>query len=201
MPLSLPSLPFAKNALEPYISEETLTYHHGKHHASYVNNYNDLIKGTEYEEMPLLEVIRTVSGPVFNNGAQAFNHDFYWKCLTPEKTTPSADLLQAINDTFGSLDTFQEMFSDSAVSLFGSGWVWLIIDTDGKLAIENGSNADTPIRTEGKHPLLTCDVWEHAYYIDCRNARPEYVENFWNLVNWHFVSENYKQKCHVSKAC
>lgn len=201
MQLSLPTLPFAKNALEPYISEETLEYHHGKHHAAYVNKYNDLIRGTDYEEMPLLEVIRTASGPVFNNGAQAFNHDFYWKCLSPEKTDPSVELTQAINEAFGSVETFKEEFSQSAVSLFGSGWTWLIIDTDGKLAIENGSNAETPVKTEGKHPLLTCDVWEHAYYIDCRNARPKYVENFWNLVNWHFVSENYKQKCMVSKEC
>lgn len=201
MQLSLPNLPFAKNALEPYISEETLEYHHGKHHATYVNKYNELIKGSAYEGKPLLEVIRTASGPIFNNGAQAFNHDFYWKCLTPEKTGPSEELSQAINETFGSVEAFKEMFSQSAVSLFGSGWTWLIIDTDGKLAIDNGSNAQTPVQTEGKHPLLTCDVWEHAYYIDCRNARPKYVENFWKLVNWHFVSENYKQKCHVSKSC
>lgn len=201
MPLSLPSLPYSKDALEPYISEETLEYHHGKHHAAYVNKYNDLIKGTEYEGSPLLEVIRTADGALFNNGAQAFNHDFYWKCLTPEKTEPSEELLQAINEAFGSIEAFKEAFSNSAVSLFGSGWIWFIIDTNGKLSIENGANADTPIRTEGKHPLLTCDVWEHAYYIDCRNARPKYVENFWNLVNWRFVSENYKQKCNVSKAC
>jgi Fe-Mn family superoxide dismutase len=201
MQLSLPTLPFAKNALEPHISEETLEYHHGKHHAAYVNKYNDLIKGTEYEEMPLLEVIRTATGPIFNNGAQAFNHDFYWKCLSPEKTAPSQELSEAINEAFGSFEAFMEKFSQSAVTLFGSGWTWLIIDTDGKLAIENGSNAETPVRMEGKHPLLTCDVWEHAYYIDTRNARPEYVKNFWNVVNWHFVSENYKQKCMVSKAC
>jgi Fe-Mn family superoxide dismutase len=201
MQLSLPTLPFAKNALEPYISEETLEYHHGKHHAAYVNKYNDLVKGTEYEELPLLEVIRKASGPVFNNGAQAFNHDFYWKCLSPEKTEPSKELSEAITEAFGSMDKFKEAFTQSAVTLFGSGWTWLIIGTDGKLAIENGSNAGTPVQHEGKHPLLTCDVWEHAYYIDTRNARPKYVENFWNIVNWHFVSENYKQKCMVSASC
>lgn len=201
MPLRLPSLPYSKDALEPYISKETLEYHHGKHHAAYVNKYNELIKGTQYEGSSLLEVIRTAKGALFNNGAQAFNHDFYWKCLTPEKTEPSKELLVAINEGFGSIDAFKEAFSNSAVSLFGSGWTWLIIDTSGKLSIENTSNAQTPISSEGKHPLLTCDVWEHAYYIDCRNARPKYVENFWNLVNWHFVSENYKQKCNVSKVC
>jgi Fe-Mn family superoxide dismutase len=201
MHLSLPTLPFEKNALEPYISAETIEYHHGKHHAAYVNKYNELIKGTDYDGMPLLEVIRKASGPVFNNGAQAFNHDFYWKCLSPEKTEPFEELKQAIDEAFGSMEQFKEAFTQSAVTLFGSGWTWLIIDTDGKLAIENGSNAETPVRTEGKHPLLTCDVWEHAYYIDTRNARPEYVKNFWNLVNWHFVSENYKQKCMVSKSC
>lgn len=201
MPLRLPSLPYSKDALEPYISKETLEYHHGKHHAAYVNKYNELIKGTQYEGSSLLEVIRTAKGALFNNGAQAFNHDFYWKCLTPEKTEPSKELLVAINEGFGSIDAFKEAFSNSAVSLFGSGWTWLIIDTNGKLSIENTSNAQTPISSEGKHPLLTCDVWEHAYYIDCRNARPKYVENFWNLVNWHFVSENYKQKCNVSKVC
>jgi len=201
MQLSLPTLPFAINALEPYISVETLEYHHGKHHAAYVNKYNDLIKGSEFEGKPLLEVLRTAKGALFNNGAQAFNHDFYWKCLTPEQTAPSADLAKALADTFGSVEAFQEAFTASAVSLFGSGWTWLIIDTDGTLSIENGPNADTPVQTEGKHPLLTCDVWEHAYYIDCRNARPKYVENFWHLINWDFVSENYKQKCAVSKNC
>jgi Fe-Mn family superoxide dismutase len=201
MHLSLPSLPFEKNALEPYISEETLEYHHGKHHAAYVNKYNDLITGSEYEGKPLLEVLRSAQGPLFNNGAQAFNHDFYWKCLTPDETAPSGDLAAALADAFGSVEAFKEAFTASATSLFGSGWTWLIIDTDGKLAIENGSNAQTPIQTEGKHPLLTCDVWEHAYYIDCRNARPKYLENFWHLINWDFVSENYKQKCTVSQQC
>ena len=201
MQLSLPTLPYAKNALEPHISEETLEYHHGKHHAAYVNKYNDLVKGSEFDGVPLLEVLRNAKGPLFNNGAQAFNHDFYWKCLTPDETAPSEALLAAITETFGSFAAFQEQFSASAVTLFGSGWTWLIIGTDGKLAIENTSNADTPVQTEGKHPLLTCDVWEHAYYIDRRNARPQYVENFWHLVNWDFVSENYKLKCAVSKQC
>jgi Fe-Mn family superoxide dismutase len=201
MHLSLPSLPFEKNALEPYISEETLEYHHGKHHAAYVNKYNDLISGSEYEGKPLLEVLRSAEGPLFNNGAQAFNHDFYWKCLTPDDTAPSEALATALADVFGSVEAFKEAFTAAATTLFGSGWIWLIIDAEGKLAIENGSNAQTPVQTEGKHPLLTCDVWEHAYYIDCRNARPKYVENFWHLINWDFVSENYKQKCTVSKQC
>ena len=199
MQLSLPTLPYAKNALQPYISEETLEYHHGKHHAAYVNKYNDLVKGSEFDGMPLLEVLRKAkNGPLFNNGAQAFNHDFYWKCLAPGESAPSEALLEAVTDAFGSFAAFKEQFTAAATTLFGSGWTWLIIGTDGKLAIENTSNAGTPVQTEGKHPLLTCDVWEHAYYIDRRNARAEYVENFWHL---DFVSENYKQKCTVSKAC
>ncbi|WP_345984689.1 superoxide dismutase [Sulfurimonas sp. HSL-1656] len=201
MHLNLPSLPFEEHALEPYISAETLAYHHGKHHAAYVKKYNELITGSTFEGKPLLEVLRTAEGALFNNGAQAFNHDFYWKCLTPDDTAPSEALAAAVAEAFGSVEGFKEAFAAAATSLFGSGWTWLIINEKGALEIENGSNAYTPVQTEGKHPLLTCDVWEHAYYIDCRNARPTYVENFWHLINWDFVSENYKQKCRVSHHC
>lgn len=200
MHIVLPNLPFEKNALEPYISAETLEYHHGKHHAGYVKKYNALVAGTKYETMPLLDVIKSTTGPIFNNGAQAFNHDFYWKCLTPKKTKPSWKLERALTESFGGVAEFVKIFTDSAINLFGSGWTWLVIDEEGKLNVENGFNAQTPIQF-GRHPLLVCDVWEHAYYIDTRNERAKYVENFWHVVNWEFVSENYEQKCMVGKKC
>jgi Fe-Mn family superoxide dismutase len=184
----LPELPFAQTALEPHISAETLQFHHGKHHAKYVANLNELIVGTEFEDQPLEEIIRQATGKVFNNAAQAWNHTFYWQCLSPKGGgAPQGDLAQAIEQQFESLDQFKQQFADAATSLFGSGWTWLVKGADGKLGIEQGANADTPLRTGGA-PLLTCDVWEHAYYIDYRNARPKYLEAFWKIVNWDFAA-------------
>lgn len=186
----LPSLPFSDDALEPIISKETLDYHHGKHHQAYVTNLNKLIVGTEFEDMPLEDIILKSSGGIFNNAAQVFNHTFYWNCLSPKGGgEPAGALASAIEEAFGSFSAFKEKFSATAVGTFGSGWAWLVKDKDGKLEIVSTSNAATPL-TEGKTPLLTCDVWEHAYYIDYRNARPAYVDKFWELVNWDFVAGN-----------
>ena len=187
----LPELPYAKDALAPGISAETLEYHYGKHHKTYVDNINKLIAGTEHENMPLEEIVKKASGGVFNNAAQVWNHTFYWNCLSPGGGgEPSGPLADAIAKAFGSFAEFKDKFSNAAVTQFGSGWAWLVKNPDGSLAIEATSNAGTPL-TEGKKPLLTCDVWEHAYYIDYRNARPKYVEAFWSLVNWKFVEKNY----------
>ncbi|HGG60926.1 MAG TPA: superoxide dismutase [Fe] [Gammaproteobacteria bacterium] len=189
---TLPDLPFAKDALEPHISAETLEYHHGKHHQAYVTNLNNLIKGTEFEDKSLEDIITSAEGGIFNNAAQVWNHTFYWNCLSPNGGgEPSGALAEAINAAFGSFDEFKEKFSASAVGNFGSGWTWLVKNDDGSVELMNTSNAGSPLTTEGKKPLLTCDVWEHAYYIDYRNMRPKYVESFWNLVNWDFVSSNY----------
>ena len=186
----LPPLPFKDDALEPVISKETLEYHHGKHHQAYVNNLNKLIEGTDFEAMTLEEIIKKSSGGVFNNAAQVFNHTFYWHCLAPEAGgEPTGKLAEAIDQAFGSFESFKEKFSATAATTFGSGWAWLVKNDDGKLEIVSTSNAGTPL-TEGKKPLLTCDVWEHAYYIDYRNARPSYIEKFWELVNWDFVASN-----------
>lgn len=185
----LMTLPFAPTALEPYISAETLSYHHGKHHAAYVNKLNALIQGTEYSDMPLEQVIKHAEGPIFNNAAQVYNHDFYWKGLSAGATVPSAELSGLIVRDFGSMEMFQEAFLAAATGLFGSGWTWLVITKEGKLAIRTTSNADTPLRGN-ETPLLTCDVWEHAYYIDYRNARPDYLAKWWSLINWNFVSMN-----------
>ena len=186
----LPPLPFAKDALEPVISAETLAYHYGKHHQAYVNNLNKLIVGTEFEDMPLEDIIRKSSGGIFNNAAQVFNHTFYWHCLAPEAGgEPTGKLAEAIDQAFGSFESFKEKFSATAATTFGSGWAWLVKNDEGKLEIISTSNAGTPL-TEGKKPLLTCDVWEHAYNIDYRNARPSYIEKFWELVNWDFVASN-----------
>jgi len=186
----LPPLPFAKDALEPVISAETIDYHYGKHHQAYVNNLNKLILGTEFEDMPLEDIIKKSSGGIFNNAAQVFNHTFYWHCLAPDAGgTPQGELAGAIDQAFGSFEAFKEKFSATAATTFGSGWAWLVKDSDGKLEIISTSNAGTPL-TEDKKPLLTCDVWEHAYYIDYRNARPSYIDKFWELVNWDFVSAN-----------
>jgi len=190
MSFELPALPYEKNALEPYISAETLEYHYGKHHQAYVTNLNNLIKDTEFEGKSLEEIIKTSSAGVFNNAAQVWNHTFYWHCLAPKAGgEPTGAVAQAINDNFGSFTAFKEQFSDMAVKNFGSGWTWLVEKADGKLTIVNTSNAATPLTTTDK-PLLTVDVWEHAYYIDYRNARPKYLENFWALVNWDFVAKN-----------
>jgi Fe-Mn family superoxide dismutase len=188
----LPELPFAKDALAPAMSAETLEYHYGKHHKTYVDNLNKLIPGTEYANMPLEDIIKKApTGGIYNNAAQIWNHTFFWNCLKKGGGTPSGDLAAAINKTFGSFDQFKEKFSNSAVTLFGSGWAWLVKNADGSLAIEQASNAGNPLK-DGKKPLLTCDVWEHAYYIDYRNARAKYVEAFWTIVNWQFAAGNFK---------
>jgi superoxide dismutase, Fe-Mn family len=188
MAIELPPLPYEKNALEPHISAETLEYHYGKHHQAYVTNLNKLIEGTEFANAPLEEIIKKSSGGVFNNAAQIWNHTFYWNSMSPKGGgAPSGKLADAINKAFGSFDKFKEEFSKSAAGNFGSGWTWLVKKTDGSVDIVNTSNAATPLTTADK-ALLTCDVWEHAYYIDFRNARPKYLEAFWNLVNWDFAT-------------
>ncbi len=185
----LPPLPYPMDALEPYISKETLEYHYGKHHKAYVDNLNNLIPGTEFENLSLEEIVLKASGPIFNNAAQVWNHTFYWNCMAPNGGgEPEGKLADAIRRDFGSFEAFKEAFSKAAVTLFGSGWAWLVKSGD-KLEIVQTGNAGNPM-TSGKKPLLTCDVWEHAYYIDYRNARAKYVENFWNLVNWDFVEQN-----------
>ena len=191
MTFTLPPLPYAKNALAPYISEETLEYHYGKHHNAYVTNLNKLVANTEYENLSLEEIIKTSSaGAIFNNAAQVWNHTFYWHCLSPKGgDEPSGKLADLIVKSFGSFEAFQEKFTQTAIATFGSGWAWLVQDKEGILQIVNTSNANTPL-TENQHALLTCDVWEHAYYIDYRNARPDYVKAFWSLVNWEFVTNN-----------
>lgn len=187
----LPELPYAMDALEPHISRETLEYHYGKHHKTYVDNLNKLIPGTEFEKLSLEEIIKKSSGGVFNNAAQIWNHTFYWNCLSPKGGEPSGALADAIKKSFGSIDEFKQKFSQTAITTFGSGWGWLVKNSSGDLEIVSTSNAGCPL-TDGKMPLLTCDVWEHAYYIDYRNARPKYVETFWKIVNWDFVANNYK---------
>ncbi|MCE9884337.1 superoxide dismutase [Fe] [Obesumbacterium proteus] len=190
MSFELPALPYEKNALEPHISAETLEYHYGKHHNTYVVNLNNLVKGTEFEGKSLEEIIKTSTGGIFNNAAQVWNHTFYWHCLSPKGgNAPTGAVAEAINKAFGSFDAFKEELTKSAIGNFGSGWTWLVKKADGSLAIVNTSNAATPL-TNGDKPLLTVDVWEHAYYIDYRNARPKYLENFWALVNWEFVAKN-----------
>ncbi|MDI9460486.1 MAG: superoxide dismutase [Saccharofermentanales bacterium] len=187
----LPKLPFSENALEPVISKETIEYHYGKHHQTYVTNLNNLIVGTEFEDMDLEDIIKKSGGGIFNNAAQVYNHTFYWNCLSPAGGgKPTGKLAEAIDKTFGSFDEFKKLFSAKAIGTFGSGWAWLVKNQDGGLEIVSTGNAETPI-TKGQTPLLTCDVWEHAYYIDYRNARAKYVEKFWDLVNWDFVAGNY----------
>ena len=191
MSYKLMKLPYAETALEPHISAETVQYHYGKHHKGYVDKLNGLVAGTPYEDAPLLRIIEQAEGAVFNNAAQVLNHDFYWLGLSPEATKPSVELSDMIDRDFGSMDAFKEKFLAAAAGLFGSGWTWLVLTGDNKLEILQTSNADTPLRQHrGKTPLLVCDVWEHAYYIDRRNARPEYLEQWWKLVNWHFASDN-----------
>jgi Fe-Mn family superoxide dismutase len=189
MAIELPPLPYARDALAPHISAETLDYHYGKHHQAYVTNLNNLIKGTENENLDLVSIIKKSSGGVFNNAAQIWNHTFYWNSLSPKGGgEPTGKLADLISKSFGSFAQFKEEFSKTAVGTFGSGWGWLVQRADGSLGLVSTSNAATPI-TGPDRPLLTCDVWEHAYYIDYRNARPKYVEAFWNLVNWDFATE------------
>ncbi|MGD7035423.1 superoxide dismutase [Fe] [Methylotuvimicrobium buryatense] len=191
MAYELPALPYAKDALAPHISEETLEFHYGKHHQTYVTNLNNLVPGTEFDGLPLEEIVVKSSGGIFNNAAQIWNHTFYWNSLSPNGGgEPTGDLANAINRTFGSFDEFKAAFTKCAVTTFGSGWAWLVKNKDGSLALVSTSNAGCPL-TEGQTPLLTCDVWEHAYYIDYRNARPAYLEAFWALVNWDFALANY----------
>ena len=187
----LPKLPVNEDALEPVISKETIEFHYGKHHQAYVDNLNKLIAGTEFEDMELEEIIMKSGGGIFNNAAQVFNHTFYWNCLAPNGGgKPEGKLAEAIDEAFGSFEKFKELFSAKAVGTFGSGWAWLVKNQDGALEIVSTGNADNPL-TKGQTPLLTCDVWEHAYYIDYRNARAKYVEAFWNLLNWDFVAGNF----------
>ncbi|WP_295801850.1 Fe-Mn family superoxide dismutase [uncultured Microbulbifer sp.] len=188
----LPELPYAMDALQPHISQETLEYHYGKHHKTYVDKLNGLLEGTPDADKSLEDVIKSSSGGVFNNAAQIWNHTFYWNCLSPNGGgAATGAVADAINAAFGSFDKFKEEFTNSAVNNFGSGWTWLVKKADGTVAIVNTSNAETPLTDSSVTPLMTCDVWEHAYYIDYRNARPKYMEAFWALVNWDFVNQNF----------
>lgn len=192
MAFELPALPYEKNALAPYISAETLDYHYGKHHATYVTKLNGLIEGTELENKSLEEIVKSSDGGVFNNAAQIWNHTFYWHSLSPNGGgDPSGALADAITAKWGSFADFKAAFNDKAVNNFGSSWTWLVKTADGGLDIVNTSNAATPLTEEGVTPLMTVDLWEHAYYIDYRNLRPKYLEGFWALVNWSFAAENF----------
>ena len=188
---TLPVLPYAIDALQPHMSKETLEFHHGKHHQTYVTNLNNLVKGTEFEQASLVDIVKRSSGPVFNNAAQIWNHTFFWNCLTPTTSGhPSGALAAAIDAKWGSLAAFQEAFTKSALGNFGSGWTWLVKKADGSVDIANTSNAATPL-SGADVPLLTCDVWEHAYYIDHRNRRPDFLAAYWKLTNWTFAEHNY----------
>lgn len=188
---TLPQLPYALDALQPHISKETLEFHYGKHHQTYVTNLNNQIKGTEFENATLEEIVKKSSGGIFNNAAQVWNHTFYWNCLSPQGGgEPTGALKDAIIKKFGSFEEFKTKFTATCVGTFGSGWGWLVKTPEGELELVSTSNAATPLTSENK-ALLTCDVWEHAYYIDYRNSRPNYMTAFWNLVNWDFVSQNF----------
>lgn len=188
----LPALPYEKDALEPVISKETIDYHYGKHHQTYVTNLNNLVPGTEFENASLEEIVKKSSGGVFNNAAQVWNHTFYWNCLSPNGGgEPSGALADAIDKAFGSFDEFKAAFNKSAATNFGSGWTWLVKNSDGSVELLNTSNAGSALTEVDKTPLLTIDVWEHAYYIDYRNARPKYLDEIWKIVNWEFVASNY----------
>ena len=192
MAFELPALPYAKDALQPHISEETLEYHYGKHHNTYVVKLNGLIEGTDLENKTLEEIVKTSEGGIFNNAAQIWNHTFYWNSLSPNGGgEPEGALGEAINASFGSFEEFIAKFNDMAVNNFGSSWTWLVKNADGSLAIVNTSNAATPLTDEGVTPLMTVDLWEHAYYIDYRNLRPNYLKGFWALVNWDFAAANF----------
>jgi Fe-Mn family superoxide dismutase len=187
----LPALPYARDALAPVISEETLDYHYGKHHQTYVTNLNNLVAGTEHENSSLEDIIKSADGGIFNNAAQVWNHTFYWNCLSPNGGgEPGGALADAIASKFGSFDAFVEKFNTSAATNFGSGWTWLVKTADGGVDIVNTSNAGNPM-TDGLTPLLTIDVWEHAYYVDYRNARPQYLGEIWKIINWDFVAANF----------
>ena len=188
MAFSLPPLPYEMNALEPHISSETLEFHYGKHHQTYVNNLNGLVEGTDNASKSLEEIIMSSDGGLFNNAAQVWNHTFYWNCMGPNGGgNPTGSAEDAINQAFGSFDNFKDQFSKSAATNFGSGWTWLVKNSSGGVEIQNTSNAGCPM-TSGNKAVLTIDVWEHAYYVDKRNARPAYIESWWNLVNWDYVN-------------
>ncbi|MGB3727039.1 MAG: Fe-Mn family superoxide dismutase [Glaciecola sp.] len=192
MAFELPALPYEKTALEPHISAETLDFHHGKHHATYVTKLNGLIEGTDLASKSLEEIVKSSDGGVFNNAAQIWNHTFYWNSLAPNAGgEPTGPLADAINAKWGSFADFKAAFNDKAVNNFGSSWTWLVKTADGSLDIVNTSNAGTPITQDGVTPLITVDLWEHAYYIDYRNVRPNYLEGFWALANWQFASDNF----------
>ena len=189
--MELTQLPYSMEALEPHIGRLTMEFHHGKHHRAYIDNLNKLIAGTKFETMTPEEIIKNSEGSIYNNAAKAWNHDFYWNCLSPEGTKePSSGLLHAMDKKFGGFDEFKKQFTLSALGLFGSGWVWLVKDEAGKLEIISSPNAGNPIK-ENKTPLLVCDVWEHAYYLDKQNRRADYVESFWKVVDWKKVSQRY----------
>lgn len=192
MAIELPSLPYAKDALAPHISEETIEYHYGKHHQTYVTKLNGMLPGTEFEGKSLEEIVKASSGGVFNNAAQIWNHTFYWNCLSPNGGgEANGAVAAAINSAFGSFEKFKEEFTNAAIGNFGSGWTWLVKNADGSVAIVSTSNAETPLTDDSVTPLLTVDVWEHAYYIDYRNARPNYLNAFWSLINWDFANANF----------
>jgi Fe-Mn family superoxide dismutase len=192
MAFELPALPYEKNELEPHISAETLEYHYGKHHNTYVTKLNGLVEGTDFANMTLEEVVKSSDGGVFNNAAQIWNHTFYWNSLSPNGGgEPTGALADAINAKWGSFADFKAAFNDKAVNNFGSSWTWLVKTADGSLDIVNTSNAATPLTDDSLTPLMTVDLWEHAYYIDYRNLRPKYLEGFWSLINWDFASQNF----------
>ena len=189
--IELPQLPYKRDALEPYISQKTIDFHYGQHHAGYVKNLNNLIEGSHYENMSLEEIIKNSEGPIFNNAAQVWNHNFYWHCMTPIiNNMPQTLLLTAIERDFGSFENFKHLFIKQAATLFGSGWLWLVRDENGRLSLMQTSNAETPLTHDSLKPLLTCDVWEHAYYLDQQNLRLAYLNEFWKIINWQFVEKN-----------
>lgn len=189
--IELPKLPYKRDALEPHISQRTIDFHYGQHHAGYVKNLNNLIEGSQFETMSLEEIIKKSEGSIFNNAAQVWNHTFYWHCMTPNANTkPQVKFLNAIERDFGSFENFRQLFIKQAATLFGSGWLWLVEDNNGRLSLMQTSNAETPLTNEGLKPLLTCDVWEHAYYLDQQNLRLAYLNEFWQIINWQFVEKN-----------
>jgi Fe-Mn family superoxide dismutase len=191
MPFELPRLPYAADALQPVISKQTIEFHYGKHHQAYVNNLNNLVPGTRFEHASLEQIIKEADGGIFNNAAQIWNHTFYFESFSPAGARePVGALAELINSTFGSFSAFKEQFNKSATTLFGSGWAWLVKMPDGSLAITQESNAGNPLK-KGQVPLLTCDVWEHAYYLDYQNKRPDYVQAFWNIIDWHVIAKRF----------
>ena len=191
MPFELPKLPYAADALQPFISKQTIDFHYGKHHATYVNNLNNLVQGTRFENASLDQIVREAEGPVFNNGAQIWNHTFYFESFSPTGgREPSGPLAATITAAFGSFESFKEQFTKSAMTLFGSGWSWLVKRPDGSLEIVQEPNAGNPLR-KGFTPLFTCDVWEHAYYLDYQNKRPDYLQAFWNVLDWKVISDRF----------